>query len=76
MEHWYTNEEYAALKRARRLLRLCDLAMSLEPNLRRSFLQTACADDPQLLEEAAELLQAVRDSRSFMLSVDSSLFKR
>lgn len=76
MEHWYSNEEYAALKRARRLLRLCDLAMSLEPALRQSFLHTACADDPKLLAEAKQLLQAVRDSRSFMLSVDSSLFHK
>ncbi|MEL6869544.1 MAG: hypothetical protein AAFO81_07065 [Pseudomonadota bacterium] len=68
-----SKREYAALKRARRLLRICDVAVTQHGADRQRYLERACCDDPDLLAEAIKLLEAVDQSKEFLL--DFSQFR-
>lgn len=59
--------EYSSLKRARRLLRICDIAVTKQGEDRQIYLERACCDDPDLLAEAIKLLDAVDDSQEFLI---------
>ncbi|MEO0576420.1 MAG: hypothetical protein AAF004_13230 [Pseudomonadota bacterium] len=62
--------EYLSLKRARRLLRICDIAVTKQGDDRRIYLERACCDDPELLAEAVRLLDAVDDSQNFLMDFE------
>ncbi|MEM8547215.1 MAG: hypothetical protein AAGF46_03540, partial [Pseudomonadota bacterium] len=59
--------EVMAVKRARRLLRICDIAATKTGAERAEYLQRACCDEPALLAEAERILDTVTDSGSFLL---------
>ncbi|MEM7762973.1 MAG: hypothetical protein AAF290_02770 [Pseudomonadota bacterium] len=65
-----TDEELRALKRARRLLRICDIAATKTGRERRVYLQRACFGDPELLAEAESILATVTTSGKFLLDFD------
>lgn len=60
-------EEFSSLKRARRLLRICDIAVTKSGDEQQSYLERACFGDPGLLAEAKAILAAVEASGEFML---------
>lgn len=61
--------EWHAVRRARKLLELCDSAIALQPELREWFLTRACADDRELRNEVRALLEAIDESCGFLTSL-------
>ncbi|MFK8051390.1 MAG: hypothetical protein AB8F65_00340 [Woeseiaceae bacterium] len=62
--------EVATIKRARRLLRICDIAMTMTGEDRAAYLARACIDDQTLHTEAEAILASVEDKATFLLDFD------
>ena len=70
MDNSQDPSEVVAVKRARRLLRICDIAATKTGRERDAYLRRACFDEPDLLAEALAILDAVEMTDRFLLDFD------
>ncbi|MEN7342834.1 MAG: hypothetical protein AAAFM81_07795 [Pseudomonadota bacterium] len=70
MDKQQDHSEVVAVKRARRLLRICDIAATKTGSEREAYLRSACFEEPELLAEALAILDAVATSDRFLLDFD------
>ena len=63
------NDQLSDVRRSRRILQICDVAVTLTDDERRIFLEQICDDDHAMLAEVKSLLGAIDHSGRF-LSID------